>query len=146
MKKLPSLKKTYQSSSKMNVTISSDDSLHYSLNRSFQSEDGEKRFEYNIKHSRHSKSRASQRAIGYETLLLIMDFGTPFFRQGMVFYTVLKKDLPRGLSPTIKQKIKNLVVVIGSRGRQIVTCYHNNNSVKYLRKKRKELQKRRLAY
>ena len=145
MKRIPLEIQAYRTYSKMDVIVNSDDSLHCSLKRSFKSKDGKQNFEYHIDHSRHSRSRAGQRAMDYKTLLLILDYGTPFFRQGMVFYTVLIKDLPKEISPALKQKMKNLVVVVGSKGKQIVTCYHNNNSVKYLRKKRKELYKNRKA-
>ncbi len=96
-----------------------------------------------IHHSRHSMVRACQRAIDQITLNLLFEFGTPFYRQGMVFYTVLEKDCPDSISHKAKSKLKNLIVLLGSNGKQIVTCYRTKNAVKFLRKKSKELIKRR---
>lgn len=98
-----------------------------------------------IKHSKHSQKRAAQRSISYKTLMQVLTFGTPYYRQGMSFYTVLEKDIPRDIDHRIIEKLHNLVVVLGSNGTQIVTCYYNDAPVKYLKRKGKELKKYKRA-
>ncbi len=141
MKKNPSFDEAFLSYSEIDMSFSEDQSLHCSLRRYFKSRDGKQHIQYHIDHSQHSLLRAGQRAIPPEVLLLMLDFGTAFFRQGMVFYAVLNKHIPSGIKPALTKKLKNLVVVMGSHGKQIVTCYYSRNPVKYLRKKKKELSK-----
>lgn len=98
-----------------------------------------------IRHSKHSQKRAAQRSINHKTLMQVLTFGTPYYRQGMSFYTVLEKDIPEDIDHRTKEKLHNLVVVLGSSGEQIVTCYYNSEPVKYLKRKGKELKKYRRA-
>ncbi|MFK8105093.1 MAG: hypothetical protein AB8G15_21445 [Saprospiraceae bacterium] len=111
------------------------------LRRCFKSRDDKQRIQYHIDHAKHSLLRAGQRAIPPEVLLLMLDFGTTFFQQGMVCYAVLNKHIPRGMKPSLIKKLKKFMVVMGSYAQQIVTYYYRRNSVKYLRKKKKELSK-----
>lgn len=92
-------------------------------------------------HTKHSQERAGQRCITDELLTWVLTYGTPTNRQGVTFFTVFSKDLPNDLAPTIRQKIKNLVVLIAADGRKIITCYRAKNAVKYLKKKRKYISK-----
>lgn len=94
---------------------------------------------FNFKHSKHSRERACQRAIAPNMIDLVLIYGTTIYRQGMAFLTVFGKDIPKGLRPSLKQKLKNIVVLLGTDGKKIVTCYRCKNAVKYLRKKQKQL-------
>jgi|GEM_PF-1838900 len=104
-----------------------------------------KDFKLLVKHSRHSLKRASQRSFDYDTLLSVLILGTPFYRQGMTFYTVMERDLPEDLDHTLVEKIKNLVVVLGDTNKQIVTCYYAGNAVRHLKRKGKEFKRRRAS-
>lgn len=104
-----------------------------------------KDFDLLVKHSRHSLKRASQRSFDYDTLLSVLILGTPFYRQGMTFFTVMEDDLLEELDHRLVEKVRNLVVVIGDTNRQIVTCYYAKNAVRHLRRKGKELKRRRAS-
>lgn len=97
--------------------------------------------ELKIRHSKHSLKRAAQRSIDSKTIMQALTYGTPYYRQGMTFYTVLDKDLPKDINHRVREKLHNLVVVLGDKGEQIVTCYYNNAPVRYIRRKQKELVK-----
>ena len=98
-------------------------------------------FEFKVKHSKHSRKRASQRSLNYRIILTVLLLGTPFYRQGMTFYTVMRKDIPENTDHKLVDKVQNLVVVLGNNSAQVVTCYYTKNAVKYLRHKGKELKK-----
>jgi hypothetical protein len=103
--------------------------------------DNKKEFEFITKHSKHSRKRASQRSFDYNILLNVLILGTPFFKQGMTFYTVMENDIPEGLNHKVAEKMRNLIVVTGRNDHQIITCYYSKNAVKHLRRKGKELKK-----
>lgn len=98
-----------------------------------------------IRHSKHSRKRAAQRSLSTKTLTQVLTFGTPYYRQGMTFYTVHEKDMPRHINHKEKEKLHNLVVVLGWNTLQMVTCYYATNSVKHLKRKGKELMKYKRA-
>lgn len=103
--------------------------------------DDNKEYEFITKHSKHSRKRASQRSFDYNTLLNVIILGTPFFKQGMTFYTVMENDIPEGFNHKVAEKMRNLIVVTGRNDHQIITCYYSKNAVKHLRRKGKELKK-----
>lgn len=94
-----------------------------------------------LKHTEHSKKRANQRGLSGAMLRSVLDYGTPFHRQGLIFYTILKEDLAKAFCPVIAKKLQNVVVVFNNATSQIVTCYKAKNAVRYLRKKGKKLYK-----
>lgn len=100
-----------------------------------------KKFEFTTRHSKHSRKRASQRSFDHNLLSYILLLGSAFYKQGLIFYTVMEKDIPEGLDHEIAEKIRNLVVVTGNHDHQIITCYYAKNAVKHLRRKGKELKK-----
>ncbi len=102
---------------------------------------GVKEVKLSAKHSKHSRKRASQRSFNYNVLLYVLFLGTPFYRQGLTFYTVMENDFPDNLDHKIAEKIKNLIVVMGNDDHQIITCYYADNAVKHLKRKGKEYKK-----
>lgn len=92
-----------------------------------------------IQHSLHSQRRASQRAIDSKTLLTVLEYGTPFYLQGLVFYTIQKNNLLNIPLLSMQQKVKDLVVVMSGNGKKIITCYKSKNAMKLIKKKRKRL-------
>ena len=114
---------------------------HQILNRRIYEEKQKKELKYSIKHSKHSLKRASQRSIRNESILNVLDFGISFHRQGLVFYTIKETALSLKLDHKMKEKIKNLIVVMNGNETQIITCYRAKNAIKHLRQKRKELLK-----
>lgn len=105
-------------------------------------QDSMKSVSYEIKHSRHSKKRASQRAISEVAIFSVLDYGTPFYRQGMIFYAVKHRNLPTNMPNDLKKKIRNLVVIIGGfETAEIVTCYWCRKPMRYLKRKSKRLSR-----
>jgi len=121
------------------IPVNDENSFRHILKHSFQRKSGKENFEHDFQHTYHSRLRASQRGIDYHTLMHILDYGTPFYRQGLVFYTVFEKDIPKRFSRSLRRKILNLVVLL--EGTCIITCYRAKNAVKYLKRKQKELVK-----
>ena len=68
--------------------------------------------ELKIRHSKHSQKRAAQRSINHKTLMQVITFGEPYYRQGMTFYTVLDKDIPEDLDHRTTEKLRNLIVLL----------------------------------
>jgi len=101
--------------------------------------------EASVVHSVHSRKRADQRSIDDRTIMQVLTFGTVYYRQGMTFYTVLEKNHTPNLSHHEWEKMKNLVVVLGSDNIEIVTCYYSKNAIKHLKKKQKKLAVRKVA-
>lgn len=101
----------------------------------------QKKFEFTTRHSKHSRKRASQRSFDHNVLSNVLLLGSPFYKQGLIFYTVMERDIPEGLDHEMAEKIRNLVVVTGNHDHQIITCYYSKNAVKHLRRKGKELKK-----
>ncbi len=117
-----------------------DRGLQFFLQTIFSMGD-KKDIEVVVKHSRHSRKRASQRSLSSEAILNVLLHGTTFFRQGMTFYAVKEKDIPKSLHHRMVEKIRIVVVVLGHNTKSVVTCYYNKNAFKYLKRKSKELKK-----
>lgn len=96
-----------------------------------------------IRHSKHSRRRAAQRSIDYKLLWDVLTYGTPYPRQGLTFYTVLDKDIPDDILHWERSKMKNLIVVMNSINREVITCYYSKNASKHLKLKGKEFKVRR---
>lgn len=101
--------------------------------------------EFSVVHSVHSRRRADQRSIDDRTIMRVLTFGTVYYRQGMIFYTVLEKNHTLNLSHRDWEKMKNLIVVLGEDNVEIVTCYYSKNAIKHLKKKQKNLATRNVA-
>ena len=90
--------------------------------------------------SLHAEERISERGYSEQLIFLVMEYGKEFFKQGLVFYGVLDKNLPNTLSAKLKKKLKNLVLVVDPSDATIITMYRAaKNCNKYLSKKRKDL-------
>lgn len=87
--------------------------------------------------SRHCEDRLSQRGISYKHMLMAIEFGEVFFKQGLVYYTVIAKSLPNNLCQNEAKKINNIVVVVSSDG-EIITCYRSKNAIKHIKRKRSD--------
>lgn len=92
-------------------------------------------------HTFHSKIRAEERGIDEETISTILYYGTDFYLQGYIFYTLLAKDLPRSIAEKIRKKTRNIIVMTAESGRLVITCYKNKNPIKYLKNKTKRLRR-----
>lgn len=92
-----------------------------------------------FKHSKHSFERASQRHINDQNIALVIEYGTEFFKQGLIFYALGENNLPAGIKRKCGKKNMNIVVVIAGDSNTILTCYRSKNPLKHLKKKQKNL-------
>lgn len=71
---------------------------------------------------------------------MAMEFGEAFFKQGLVYYTVIAKNIPKNICPNEARRINNIVVVVSSDG-EIITCYKAKNGIRQIKRKRKDFVK-----
>lgn len=92
--------------------------------------------------SEHADNRIAERNINPTHLMMAMEYGEQFFKQGLVFYAVPDKNIPKELDGKLRFQLNNLVVVLDPNSAEVITCYKSNNAVKYIKKKQKRLSKR----
>ena len=90
---------------------------------------------YHIAHTSHSRTRASQRGINDKLIPYVLEFGEFFRKQGLRFYAVAMKHLPKHMDHHLREKLNNLVVVMSGDSNDIITCYKANNAVKHVQRK-----------
>ncbi len=93
----------------------------------------------NFNHSTHSLTRSNQRNINAQNISDTIEYGTAFFKQGLVFYVLGDHNLPNSL---IQKNSKNIIVVIAGDSSTILTCYRSNNPFKHIKNKQKHLAER----
>ena len=91
-----------------------------------------------VSHTKHSRKRSAQRGITREMIQDTLDFGTCTCKQGLEFYTMLRKDLKDLFDPSYSEKLEGVVVVLGGDG-CIRTTYKNKAGYKRIAKKSKRL-------
>ncbi len=95
----------------------------------------------NFNHSLHSLKRANQRNIDSQIISVVIEYGTEFFKQGMIFYVLGENDLPANSYYFERKKFRNLVVVVSGDSNTIITCYRSKNPFKHIKKKQKNIAK-----
>ena len=95
-----------------------------------------------FKHSQHSFKRANERNINPENISDAIEYGTAFFKQGLVFYALGDHHLPDSLLQKGHEKSKNIIVVIAGDSNTILTCYRSKNPFKHIKTKQKHLASR----
>ena len=83
--------------------------------------------------TQHAETRMAQRNFNETALSYALEYGIPELKQGLQFYYITQKCLPKGIHPKMKSKLNNMVVV--TRHGDILTLYKAKNASKYLRKK-----------
>jgi hypothetical protein len=110
----------------------------------FQTEGDGQSIEYALNHSWHSMQRSKQRGISREQIAIVTEYGTCMHGQGLTYYVLGRKDVPKALQKQAS-KFENTIVIIGENGSQIVTCYRNRNPFQWIKHKPKELSRRQAA-
>lgn len=86
----------------------------------------------------HAKKRQAQRGISVQALHWVVAYGHCISKQGLCFFVMRNKDLPKGLSPRLLAKVQNLVVVTKPTHfgyLKVITAYKNSGASKAIRKK-----------
>ena len=91
-----------------------------------------------VSHTKHSRKRTSQRGISRQMIQDTLDFGTCTWKQGLEFYTMLRKDLKDRFEPGYAEKVEGVVVIMSEDG-YILTTYKNRSGHKRISKKSKRL-------
>ena len=89
----------------------------------------------------HATERISQRNISQETIFQAMEYGKEIYKQGLVFYVVLLKNLPFELGTSEIRKLNNMVLVVDPNSAKIITCYKSHNGSKHIKRKAKRLSR-----
>lgn len=95
--------------------------------------------EYRLRISHQSRKRSQQRGIRPQDIALAMTYGKWVQKQGLNYYVVKEDDLPLELDPTIRERIRHLVVITNDRTNCLVTCYKNAHGWRNIKKKHAEL-------
>lgn len=110
-----------------------------SLTWEIKDEDLNKSAILSFTHSQHSFERANQRHINDKNIKLVIEYGTEFFKQGLIFYALGENNLPAAIKKRYGKINMNIVVVIAGDSNTILTCYRSKNPLKHLKKKQKNL-------
>lgn len=89
--------------------------------------------------TKHATQRLSQRGIHADDIHLAIDWGLLTRKQGMQFYILTKKRIPKYVAPKHRHRLQNLVVVVGtdkdSPKPVIITAYKNDKAIRKIKKK-----------
>lgn len=96
-------------------------------------------FNWNMNLSHHSQIRSRQRGLTSDLINLAMDYSVAFFKQGLIFFAVVRKLLPDNMDPRLRERLNNVVVVVSPGSNEIVTCYKSGSAVHNLKRKMKRL-------
>jgi hypothetical protein len=92
-----------------------------------------------FRHSKHSFLRSCQRGLS-KKIITVLEYGECYFKQGLIFYILGERNLPKVLDKEATH-VKNIVVVVDGSSNQIITCYHSNNPFKNIKIKSKQLSR-----
>jgi len=93
-----------------------------------------------VNYTYHAHSRMSQRGISKDAIQACSRYGEVIHRQGLRFLYVPKRKLDL-LEPGLKDKVKDLVIVLDKEIDTLLTCYRNNKAPHRIKKKPKRLSK-----
>ena len=105
----------------------------------FRTESEQYMMEYEMYHSLHSQIRSNQRGISKNHIALALEYGTVFYKQGLTYYVLGRKNVP-------KQYLKrasiyeNTVVIVSGKSNELVTCYKSKHAIMQIKHKRKNLK------
>jgi hypothetical protein len=96
--------------------------------------------EFYFTHTLHSFKRSSQRGIDSNKIIVTLEYGEVFYKQGLIWYVLGTKYIPPHLEHK-KNQLMNTVVIVSGNSNQIITCYRCTNPFKNIKTKSKTLQK-----
>jgi magnesium-transporting ATPase (P-type) len=93
----------------------------------------------NFNHSQHSLERSNQRNIPTYKIAQAIEYGTAYFKQGLIFYVLGVKSIPDYITKKSRNNNSNLIVVVAGDSNTILTCYRSKNPFKHIKKKQKNI-------
>ncbi len=91
---------------------------------------------YNFSQTNHCVTRASQRAITNDKLKLVLTYGEPYYKQGLIYYVLGESSIPKEHKKDCS-KLKNTVAIVDGGSDTIITCYRARNAHKHIKHKQK---------
>lgn len=92
--------------------------------------------EFRFTHSVHSFERSSQRGMSAVKLATALAYGSPYYKQGLIFYVLGEDDIPLTLKKE-RTKLQNTVVVVDGDSGMVITCYRCSEPHKHIKRKSK---------
>lgn len=92
--------------------------------------------EYTFSQTNHCIIRASQRAITYDKLRLVLTYGEPYYKQGLIYYVLGESSIPEEHKKDCS-KLKNTVAIVDGGSDTLITCYRSRNAHKHIKHKQK---------
>jgi hypothetical protein len=89
----------------------------------------------------HCLKRSSQRGINISKIAITLQYGQTYFKQGLNYYILGEKDIPKFLKKE-KSHLINTVVITAGDSNQVITCYRSNQPFKKIKIKSNELYKK----
>jgi hypothetical protein len=90
-------------------------------------------------HSQHSFERSNERNIPPSKIAQAIEYGTAYFKQGLIFYVLGDKSIPNYITKRSRNNNSNLIVVVAGDSNTILTCYRSKNPFKHIKKKQKNI-------
>ena len=89
----------------------------------------------------HFIERSSQRNLSENMIQTVIDHGMAYFKQGLIFYVLGDKNVPKEIPVQDRKRYRNIVAVISSNDATIITAYRSKNPFKHIKKKSNKLYK-----
>lgn len=87
--------------------------------------------------SNHAIHRCAQRAITTQMINDTLKYGELIMKQGVRFYVMLEKLIPRELDNKYKDRIKNIVLLV-SKDFSLITAYKEKHAIRVIKRKSKK--------
>ena len=92
--------------------------------------------EYNFTQTKHCLSRSAKRAIDINKLKLVITYGEPYYKQGLIYYVLGATSIPEEYKKDAS-KLMNTVAIVDGSSDTIITCYRSKNGHKHIKIKQK---------
>jgi hypothetical protein len=92
--------------------------------------------EYTFVQTKHCIARSCQRAITSDKLKLVLTYGEPYYKQGLIYYVLGESSIPKEHKKNTSKLVNTVAIVDGSSD-TILTCYRSKNAHKHIKNKAK---------
>ena len=92
--------------------------------------------QYTFVQTKHCMARSCQRAITSDKLKLVLTYGEPYYKQGLIYYVLGESSIPKEYKKNTSKLVNTVAIVDGSSD-TILTCYRSKNAHKHIKNKAK---------
>ena len=95
-------------------------------------------FQARVALSKHAKQRGAQSNLSEQDVELVRRYGVLEHRTGVRFYFMRRREVERNryAEPRL-EKLHDIVMIVSSDDRMVITVYRNRNALKEIRRKSK---------